>query len=379
MRVAHIIKVTRISGAERHLLVLLKGLRDQGVDAHLIILVEPDTPMEDMLAEAQAVEIPIHRLIIHRDYDLTVIFRLRQTLRNIQPEIVHTHLIHADLYGLIAAKLAGIRTVVTSRHNDDHFRYHPVMRQLSRVMWWLCDGGVAISGAIRDFVVEVEGASPDKVQVVRYGLPYCWLTDDDIKTARHSIRNELGLSQDAIILGMVCRLVEQKGIGYALEAFKKLYGSFPNVHLVIAGDGELSHILQSKAKMLGISERTHWLGWRDDAQTIMAALDIFLLPSMWEGFGLVLLEAMGKRVPVIASRVSAIPEIVKHGESGLLVTAGDADELKGAITCLLDDRPLRKYMGLLGDDRLEHEFGVEKMVKGTIALYHQHHTKLLDL
>lgn len=379
MRVAHIIKVTRISGAERHLLVLLKGLRDKAVDAHLIILVEPDTLMDDMLAEAQAVDIPIHRLVIHRDYDLTVIPRLRQTLRMIRPDIVHTHLIHADLFGFIASKLAGVRTVITSRHNDDGFRYHPVMRKVSRVMWWLCDGGIAISDAIRKFVIEVEGASPDKVTVVRYGLPYCWKTDDEIQSARHAIRDELSMGDDAIMLGMVCRLVEQKGIGYALEAFKKLYEAFPNAHLVIAGDGELLTILKAKATMLGISERVHWLGWRDDAQTIMAALDIFLLPSMWEGFGLVLLEAMEKRVPIVASRVSAIPEIVQHGDTGLLVPPRDVDQLKAAIAYLLDDRPHRKYMGLLGNDRLELEFSVDKMVAGTMAVYHKYTDQSLRL
>lgn len=375
MRVAHIIKVTRISGAERHLLVLLNGLQNQAIDVDLIILIEPDTPMDEMLTEAQAVNIPIHRIIIHRDYDLTTLYRLRQTLRKIKPDIVHTHLIHADLFGYISAKLAGIRKVISSRHNDDSFRYHPVLRRFSQVMWWLADGGIAISSAIQKFTINIEGASESKVIVVHYGLPYRWIPDEEINAARSSIRQELGLEADAVILGMVCRLVEQKGIIYALQSLQELITHFPDVHLVIAGDGELADELKNEAIRLGIHHHIHWLGWREDAQTIMAAMDIFVMPSLWEGFGLVLLEAMSKRVPIVATHVSAIPEVVEHGNTGFLVAPRNPEQLTEAITCLLNDRPLRKYMGLLGEDRLERVFSVEKMVDETLQIYR----KLLDL
>jgi len=369
MRVVHIIKVTRISGAERHLLVLLEGLRKHTIDAQLIILTEPDTPMDDMLAEAEANEIPIHRVVIRRDYDVNIIFELRTLLRNLQPDIVHTHLIHADLFGLIAGKLAGIPTIIASRHNDDGFRYRPIVRQVSRFLWWLTDGGIAISDAIRDFTIHIEGASGNKVDLVHYGLPYRWIPDEDIQAAKQALYQELALKDNVIILGMVCRLVEQKGIIYALQAFKQMYTKFPNVHLVIAGDGDLADELLSHGRMLGISDRVHWLGWREDAQTVMSAMDIFLMPSLWEGFGLVLLEAMSKRIPIIASRVSAIPEVVQDGVTGLLIPPQSADALTKAIVYLLNDHALRKHMGLLGEDRLEQAFSTGKMVEQTIAVY----------
>ena len=371
MRVVHIIKVTRISGAERHLLVLLKGLRDHAIDAQLIILAEPETPMDDMLAEAKAIDIPIHRLVIRRDYDVNINFELREMLRYLKPDIVHTHLIHADLFGLIASKLARIPTIIASRHNDDGFRYRPIVRQVSRVLWWLTDGGIAISDAIRDFTIHIEGASKNKVDLVRYGLPYEWIPDAEIQSAKRALYQELALKDNVMILGMVCRLVEQKGIIYTLQAFKQIYSKFPHVHLVIAGDGELATELLAMGRMLGISDRVHWLGWRDDAQMVMSAIDIFLMPSLWEGFGLVLLEAMSKRIPIIASRVSAIPEVVQDGITGLLIPPQSADELAKAIICLLNDRSLRKHMGLLGEDRLEQEFSIRKMVEQTVAVYHK--------
>ena len=369
MRVVHIIKVTRISGAERHLLLLLAGLIQRGVDARLVILVERDQPMDDMLAEAQDDAIPITRLFIRRDYDLALLWKLRALLRNQKPDLVHTHLIHADLFGYFAARAAGIRHVVSSRHNDDQFRYRPRWRKLHRRLWRWTSGGIAISESIRRFAIEVEGAPAEKITVVHYGIDFAWPSDDAIASARQTLRAELGLDSDALLLGMVCRLVEQKGIPYALEAMRRIRVQFPQAHLVIAGDGEKADELRRLASALGMADRVHWLGWRSDAADLMAAFDLLLAPSLWEGFGLVLLEAMARRVPVIASHVGAIPEVIVHGESGILIEPRDVAALAQAMARLLDDRALRKYMGLLGAARLEERFSIERMVEGTIAVY----------
>ena len=150
---------------------------------------------------------------------------------------------------------------------------------------------------------------------------------------------------------------------------RRIRSDFPRAHLVIAGDGEKAGELRRLASMLGIADRVSWLGWRGDAAELMAAFDVFLLPSLREGFGLVLLEAMSRRVPIVASRVGAIPEIVIDGETGILVEPRNVDELAKAMTRLLKDRALRKYMGLLGAARLEEHFSVERMVASTIAVY----------
>ncbi len=369
MRVVHIIKVTRISGAERHLLLLLAGLRKRRVDARLVILVERAQPMDDMLTAARDSEIPITRLFIRRDYDLALLWKLRALLRDQKPDLVHTHLIHADLFGYFAARAAGIRHVVSSRHNDDQFRYRPRWRKLHRRLWRWTSGGIAISESIRRFAIEVEGAPAEKITVVQYGIDFAWPSDDAIASARQTLRAKLGLDSDALLLGMVCRLVEQKGIPYALEAMRRIRAQFPQAHLVIAGDGEKADELRRLASALGMADRVHWLGWRSDAADLMAAFDLLLAPSLWEGFGLVLLEAMARRVPVIASRVGAIPEVIVHGESGILIEPRDVAALAQAMARLLDDRALRKYMGLLGAARLEERFSIRRMVEGTIAVY----------
>ncbi len=371
MRVAHIIKVTRLSGAESHLLALLSGLRAGGLDARLIMLVERDKPMHEMLQAAEARGIPTVRLIIRRDADMPLLWRLRQALRAIQPDIVHTHLVHADLFGYFAAKAAGVSRVISSRHNDDQFRYRARWRRVHRQMWRMLDGGIAISQALKDFAIAVEGAPAEKISVVHYGLEYRWLPDSAIQRARAGLRAELDLQREALVLGMVCRLVEQKGIPYALEALRRIQADFPQAHLVIAGAGEKAAELRRLTAALGLTERVHWLGWRSDAADLMAAFDVLLVPSLWEGFGLVLLEAMSRRLPVIASRVSAIPEVVAHGETGILIEPRDVAALTAAIARLLGDRALRKHIGLLGAARLEEHFSRERMVAGTIAVYEQ--------
>ncbi len=369
LRIAHIIKVTRISGAEGHLLLLLAGLRERGIDARLIILVEPELPMDDMLEAARERGIPTKRLITRRDYDFPLLLRLRRALREIDPDITHTHLIHADVYGYLAAMAAGSRPVISSRHNDDQFRHRPRWRRLNRWLWRRLDAGIAISAAIRQFAIEIEGAPGHKLSVVHYGMNTRWLSDASIEKARRQLRAELGLGDDALLLGMVCRLTEQKGIPYAMEALRRLRAGFPNAHLVIAGDGEKAAELKRLASSLGIADRLRWLGWRADAADVMAAFDVLLVPSLWEGFGLVLLEAMSRRLPVVASRVSAIPEILLDGETGLLFDARDVDGLTKALARLLSDRALRKHMGLLGAARLEEHFSAERMVEGVIAVY----------
>lgn len=371
MRIAHIIKVTRISGAERHLLFLLEGLRARGVDARMIILVERDRPMDEMMAAAAERDIPIARLPINRDADLALLWRLRRALRGIKPDIAHTHLIHADLFGFAAARLARVPATVSSRHLDDAFRYRARWRRINRRLWRLFDAGIAISAAMKQFVLEIEGAPARKIHVVRYGMKTRWLSDEAIAAARRDLRAELKLPADAQLLGMACRLVEQKGIPYALEALRRIRDDFPRAHLAIAGDGEKAGELRRLASMLGIADRVHWLGWRADAAQLMAAYDVFLLPSLREGFGLVLLEAMSRRVPIIASHVGAIPEVVIDGETGILVQPRGVDELAGAMARLLEDRALRKYMGLLGAARLEEQFSVERMVDGAIAVYEE--------
>jgi glycosyltransferase involved in cell wall biosynthesis len=377
MRVVHVIKAVQIAGAERHLLTLLSGLRGRpahDIDVRLILLVELGNHMQGYVDEAGARGLLVERIVIQRDLDPGLYNRLSQNLRNLKPDVVHTHLLHADLYGIPAARWLRVPVIVSSRHNDNAFRRRTPIKQVNQLLWRMTDAGIAISDSIARFTVEVEGAAKNKIHRIYYGLEAIKPLDRNL--TRAAILREMNLTEDAALIGIVCRLTEQKGITYGLQAFAKIVDDFPGAHLLIAGNGPLRSTLESEAAALaGRENRVHFLGWREDIPALMAGLDIFLAPSLWEGFGLVFLEAMAQTVPIIASSVSAIPEVVVDGETGLLVAPRDVDGLAEALRKLLSDKPLRQYMGLQGQDRLETHFSAARMVDETAALYYT----LLDM
>lgn len=369
MQVLHIIKAKGIAGAERHLLTLLPALRERGVDARLLLLVERAYPQDELIALCEAAGVPVESRIMARHLDASLLPWLIRHLRAARPALVHAHLAHAQLYAIPAAKLAGV-PVITGHHNDDpfirRFPFRPVFRQL----WGRTDGGIAISEAVAAFCREIEGDSAQRLRIVQYGMN---VGEDDAqrRTVRASYRSSLGVGERQIIVGCVGRLIEQKGITYALHAFAQVRERFPEALLVIIGDGGLRTSLEAETAALGIESQVRFLGWQPDAAMWMNAFDIFLLPSLWEGFGLVLLEAMAACLPIIASRVSAIPEVIVDGETGILVESQAVEALREALATMLADAPLRRHMGLLGRDRLETVFSVAAMTDQTIRVYNE--------
>jgi glycosyltransferase involved in cell wall biosynthesis len=371
MIAVHILKATGIAGAERHLLTLLPGLRARGIDARLILLHPPQNPLDTYAALLDASGVPLTRIPIDSHVDIGVIGRLRRALQAIQPDLVHTHLLHADLYGLSAALWARVPYRITTRHNDDVFRRRLILRLIHRLQWrYVVQAGIGISQAVTRFCVQIEHAPAHKMRTIYYGLPLP-VPPIDRREARAALRAELKLPADAVLIGGAGRLTTQKGFTYALQAFKRIEREFPEAHLLIAGDGPLNMPLKAEARQLGLARRVHFLGWRTDIPNVLAGLDVFVMPSLWEGFGLVLLEAMAQALPVVGSAVSAIPEIVAHGETGLLVPPRDPDALADALRTLLRDPALMRHLGMLGEDRLERMFGADAMIEATAALYHE--------
>jgi len=154
-RIAHIAKMTSVAEMERHLLALLPGLRADGLDARLLILVEPDKPLDAYCDQMIALGVPTQQFIIRHDLDPALVRRLARTLRAVDFDAVHTHLIHADLHGVTAAKLAGIRHIFSSAHNDDSFRRRWPIRLMQAMLWQQVEGGIAISEALRQFLIQV--------------------------------------------------------------------------------------------------------------------------------------------------------------------------------------------------------------------------------
>lgn len=363
IRVSHIIKATGVvAGAEQHLLSLLPALDQSKFDVRLLALTEPGKPVADLIRGMRARGVPTQRIIIMRDADPTLIPRLAFRLWQLRPHIVHTHLVHADLYGAVAASLAGVPMLVSSRHNDDPFRRSGFVARLVKMANRNVDHFLTISDHMRAFTVKVEGVPSEHVTTVHYGL------QPKAPERVPDVRRIFGLG-DGPLLVCVARLHPQKGHRLLLTAFQSVVRRMPDAQLLLVGDGTLRAELESFTHDLGLEKSVVFAGWRTDVPSLLYGADLFVLPSLWEGFGLALLEAMAASLAIVATRVGAIPEIVLHGETGMLVESSGMVELATALLTLLGSPRERDRLGRQGRLRLETEFSVQSMVAATERVY----------
>lgn len=354
MRVAHLHRIRGIGGSERHLLTLLPALRRLGLDALMVGLDNGEDATQPFYAALEESGVPFARVSLSHDLDLGLQRRLRRTLSGLEPQIVHTHLVHADLYGALAA---GKAAVVSTKHNDDRFRAGP-FRFVERRLVRRAGAVIAITHALERFCVEKVGLPAGKINVVHYGL--------DEPPAAWGSNLELPLADDARLLVAVCRLESQKGLDVAVRALARLPG---DVALCVLGEGPEREALARLAAEIGVGERLLLPGRVGDVATLLRQAELALHPARWEGFGLALLEAMLCERAIVASAVSSIPEIVADGETGLLVPPDDPAALAEALSALLENRELRDRMGAAGRRRALEHFSVERMARRTAEIY----------
>ncbi len=362
LRVLHLQKVTGIGGSEHHLLTLLGRLDPSRFTTQMLVLEDPARPAAAFLAKIGRAAIPHEVVSIFRHVDPGLALRLIGRFRRWQPDIVHTHLLHADLFGIPAARLARVPGVVSTKHNDDPFR-RGVVGRADAALARLADRVIVISDHLGRFYRDVEGISAGKLTRIHYGLDA-----DGVPVDGSAVRREFGIGE-APLAGVVARLEEQKGHRDLLEAFVRVRAEIPGARLLLAGSGPQDAALRAQAAALGLGDAVIFAGFRDDVDQVMAALDLVVLPSLWEGFGLVLLEAMRAGRAIVATSVSAIPEIVADGQTGLLVPPRDAGALTAAVAALLRDPRRRAAMGAAGKARLRAAFSVEAMIQATQEVY----------
>jgi glycosyltransferase involved in cell wall biosynthesis len=348
-RVLHVITTVDPGGAENHLLTLAVAQARAGHAVDLAYL-RGEGRREGALAAAGVRPIRLGRA---RRPSPGALLRLASLIRSARYSVVHAHLIEGELAAALALTLAPGPRLVITRHNDDPFWRRRVVRRLANWLAGRADRVIGISDHVGRSFADL-GVPVEKLTTIHYGL-------EPAEAGR--ARAELGIPHDGPLLGAVGRLVEQKGHDVLLRALAEL----PGARLAIVGEGPAEADLRARAASLG--DRVHWLGWRPDGAECMAAFDVFVHPSRWEGLGLVLLEAMALARPIVASRVSAIPEIVVDGETGWLVPPDDPAALAGALRAAIDDPAEARRRGLAGRRRLDACFTVARMTAATTAVY----------
>jgi len=346
MKVVHVHRMRGIGGSERHLLVLLPALAERGLDVEFVGLDDPQWDPGDFY---DALAVPATRFRAPRDIDPLLLARL---LRARRADIVHTHLVHADVYGGLAAILRR-EHLVSTKHNDDPFRLGPY-RYVDRSLARASRKVVAITESLRRFLVETVGLQSSKVETIHYGLDS--MPDPWGENGADSVPRE------ARIVLAVARLTPQKGIDVAIRALR----SIPvDTHLVVLGEGPERGVLEQLAADLDVAPRVHLPGRVPDVAAWLSRAAVLAHPARWEGFGLGVLEAMLAGLPVVASNVSSLPELVVDGRTGYLVPPDDPPALGAALARALEEPEL----GPAGRDRALAEFSVARMADRTAALY----------
>jgi len=295
--------------------------------------------------------------------------RIRDYVVAHQIRIVHTHSVRTSLAAAVA--LAGLHQTIHLA--TEHLFYSPWDRRrgvaytlLDRFSLYLPDHIVAISHRMYHQIVALPGVSARRVTVIRTAVDCeAFYVPDQ----RESCRSEFGLAPESRVVGYTGRLEKQKRLDLLLEGFSQVLARHPQAHLMIVGEGWLRPKLEALAASLGISHAVIWTGFRQDIPRLLAAIDIYMLPSANEGFSASMLEAMAAGKPVIATDVGGAKEVVIDKRTGILIPPGSASAIASAIIDLLDHPEKQAALAQAGRSRVVQEFGVQRMVAAYQDLY----------
>lgn len=297
--------------------------------------------------------------------DYLASLKVARLLRKLRPDVIHSHNTTALLFGVSGAKLAGVPWVV----HTDHSRVYPEqphIRLAERFMSQWVDRFVAVSDTTADDLDRHLGIPRNRILTVANGIEG-WRYRCTIDRAGK--RSELGLPAEAFVVGVAARMVPQKGLGVLLDALHQLRSRCPTLRVALAGNGVVEQELRNQAAALDLRDRVHFLGLRRDVPALLQTLDVYVLPSIWEGLPMGLLEAMAASRPIVASSVGGISTAIEHEVSGLLVEAGQADQLAMAIERFVKQPEFARQMGAAAKRTFDEFFSAETMARRYESLY----------
>jgi glycosyltransferase involved in cell wall biosynthesis len=350
----------RVGGAEQLLLDLLKGLDPEKFKTEIIYFHRDEQMLPDFLEAG----IQCTFFAFSGDkLNLSEIWSLSRLIRKRAPDIVHVHLFHAGRYGTLAAYLAGVRRIIRTKHSVPLPGSKPAK---SDILW---------NAFLPLVLTRVIGVSESVAR--QFKTPYVIYNGADTDyynrekidwTRREDYIQQFG-AKGYPIVGIVARFSKYKGYPVLLQAFSKLLCAWTDARLLIAGDGEERVHIESLAHELNISDRVIFLGSIRNVREFLAILDLYVQPSVAEGLGISVIEALSMDLPVVATRVSGISEIITDGEDGLLTEPNDPEALSGSMDRMLRDETLREHVKKNARKTAVEKFGLKTMIKKYESLY----------
>ena len=362
-RVLHSLNLILPGGVERTRMSLLEHLPPMYEHAAVCVEIEDDHYASQMRKRLDFLEElgPVSSVLNPRRYARTA-----QLARRWRPDIIHGAIIEGYTVAAIAGRLVRAPVVVMEETSDPQAR-SPNGDRLSRAMARLADHCIGVSPGVGRYLTDTLGVSESKVSVINNGVELPSLPG---RTEAGRVKGELGIPADCLVVGSVGRMHDDsvKRFGDLLRAIGRVdAAALP--HLVLVGDGRERPGLERLARDLGIADRVHFVGFQAEPGHYYALMDIFALTSEREAFGLVNAEAMRCGLPVVATNVGGIPDVVTHNQTGILVPPRDIPAITNALQTLIDNPDLRHRMGAAGKQRADTHFSAERYVNDVHQLY----------
>jgi len=362
LRVLHLISSGGFYGAENVVIQLALALKRLNCEVVIGVFQNRHRPNTEIAETARRHGLEVTVFECRGKLDFGTVKAIRNFICERELDILHTHGYKADIYGYRAAKSTRAGLVATAHSWPGK---SPVLRLyalLDRVILRWFDYVCAVSGKVADALRRFHVPS-EKITVVENGIDI-----GQFSGGRPVLREELGLTENPLV-GYVGRLAPEKGLEHLLHAAEGILNTLPAAKFILAGEGPQRSALEKLAGQLCIEKSVIFLGRRSDLASIYASFDVFVLPSLSEGMPLAVLEAMAAKRPVVATRVGAIPEMVKDQQTGLLVDAGDITGLQSAISLLLGRRDLCRSFGQSGHEVAKTLFSSDSMAKNYLGIY----------
>ncbi|ACV64789.1 glycosyl transferase group 1 [Desulfofarcimen acetoxidans DSM 771] len=365
LRVLHIIGGGEFGGAERHILNLCASLDSRKVAITVVCLFE-----EPFARMAKEIGVNVLVMPMRHKLDIGTLSRLTEVIKKNRPDLVHTHGVRANLLGRLAAKMAGVNRIVTTVHSLLVRDYPDFWSRLAnswteRLTRGLTDHFIAVSQGLKNALI-ADGIPENKITVIYNGL--------DLDRFRPCLppgtyRHWLGYEEGVPLVAIVARLHSVKGHSFFLQAAAEVLKVIPRVRFLVVGTGPDEAVLKEMTAKLGLQEVVNFTGFITEIPDLMADMDVLVIPSLWEGFGLTAIEAMTVGLPVVATEVGGLPEVVRPGETGILVPSSDVPSLAKGIIWVLQHPKEASQMAENGRQIVSQQFSSKGMARKTELTY----------
>lgn len=362
--VVHMIGSLATGGTERALVNFLLAA-DRREFRHTLVCLGS---RGELAPAVEAAGIPVRVFRIRHRHLLLSIPRLARWLRRERVAIIHTHMYWAALWGRLAGILAGVPVMVNSVHGPEYWKSRGQVWQERFLNHWT-SRHIAVARDGLEIRLRRERVRPDRILLIPNGVTIPAKPHDE--DLAHRVRTEFSVPAGTPIIGTVGRLVIEKGYEHLLEALKLVRAEVPETRWLAVGDGHLRPALAARAAALGLDDAVIWAGMRQDVESLLPAMDLWVMSSIEEGLPVALLEAMAAGCPIVATRIGGIPDAVDDDREALLVPVADPAALASAIMQLLRDPVRARRLGDCARARVTAEYSVDSVARRIEAVYRE--------